>query len=55
MPGGIANSMTKHRVPVSGLAIFKGNEATGVVPNRVFALFATEPEQVGLTLNSDTP
>jgi hypothetical protein len=26
-----------------------------VVANRVFALFATEPEQVGLTLNSDTP
>ena len=40
---------------VSGLAIFKGNEAAGVVANRVFALFATEPEQVGLTLNSDTP
>jgi hypothetical protein len=40
---------------VSGLAIFKGNAAVGVVPNRVFARFATEPEQVGFTLNSDTP
>jgi hypothetical protein len=40
---------------VSGLAIFKGNAAVGVIPNRVFARFATEPEQVGLTLNSDTP
>ena len=42
---------------VSGLAIFKGNQAqaVGVIPNRVFARFATEPEQVGFTLNSDTP
>jgi hypothetical protein len=40
---------------VSGLAIFKGNAAVGVTPNRVFARFATEPEQVGFTLNSDTP
>jgi hypothetical protein len=40
---------------VSGLAIFKGNAAVGVVPNRVFARFATEPEQMGFTLNSDTP
>jgi hypothetical protein len=40
---------------VSGLAIFKGNTAVGVVPNRVFARFATEPEQMGFTMNSDTP
>jgi hypothetical protein len=32
---------------VSGLAIFKDNAAVGVVANRVFARFATEPEQVG--------
>lgn len=40
---------------VSGLAILKGNQAAGVVPNQTFAVFATEPDQVGLTLNSDTP
>jgi hypothetical protein len=40
---------------LSGLAIFKGNAAVGVTPNQVFARFATEPEQVGFTLNSDTP
>jgi hypothetical protein len=40
---------------VSGLATFKANAAVGVIPNRVFARFATEPEQVGFTLNSDTP
>ena len=36
---------------MSGLAIFKGNQAVGVIPNRVFARFATEPEQVGFTLS----
>jgi hypothetical protein len=40
---------------VSGLAIFKGNEAVGVTANQVFGVLDTEPEQVGLTLNSDTP
>jgi hypothetical protein len=40
---------------VSGLAIFKGNEAVGLVPNAVFGLLETRPEHVGLTLNSDTP
>lgn len=40
---------------VSGLAMFKGNEAVGVTPNQVFGVLDTEPEQVGLTLNSDTP
>jgi hypothetical protein len=40
---------------VSGLAIFKGNEALGVRANSVFGTLATEPKHVGLTLNSDTP
>jgi hypothetical protein len=40
---------------VSGLAIFKGTEAVGVTANQVFGVLDTEPEQVGLTLNSDTP
>jgi len=40
---------------VSGLAIFKGNEAAGLVANEVFGLLDTRPGQVGLTLNSDTP
>jgi hypothetical protein len=40
---------------VSGLAIFKGNEAVGLVPNEVFGLLETRPQHVGLTLNSDTP
>lgn len=40
---------------VSGLAIFKGNEALGLRSNSVFGTLATEPRHVGLTLNSDTP
>jgi hypothetical protein len=40
---------------VSGLAIFKGNAAVGVLPNEVFGLLEARPEHVGLTLNSDTP
>jgi hypothetical protein len=40
---------------VSGLAIFKGDEAVGVTANQVFGVLDTEPERVGLTLNSDTP
>jgi hypothetical protein len=40
---------------VSGLAIFKGNEVSGVVANRVFGTLETEPKHKGLTLNSDTP
>jgi hypothetical protein len=40
---------------VSGLAIFKGNEAVGVTTNQVFGVLDTEPQQVGFTLNSDTP
>jgi hypothetical protein len=33
---------------VSGLAIFKGNAAVGVVPNRVFARFAMGKRAAGL-------
>ena len=40
---------------VSGLAIFKGTMAVGLRANRVFGAMETEPEQVGFTLNSDTP
>lgn len=40
---------------VSGLAIWQGTIAAGVVPNEVFGLLDTRPEHVGLTLNSDTP
>src|SRR5262249_6437200 len=40
---------------VSGIAIFKGNEAVGVSPKCVYGTLATEPEHVGFTLNSDTP
>ena len=40
---------------VSGLAIFKGNNAIGVTENRVFGTLETQPKHVGLTLNSDTP
>jgi hypothetical protein len=40
---------------VSGLAIFKGNNAIGVLENQVFGTLDTTPKQVGLTLNSDTP
>lgn len=40
---------------VSGLALFKGNAAVGVLPNEVFGVLETRPEHVGLTLNSDTP
>jgi hypothetical protein len=40
---------------VSGLAIWKGQLAAGVVPNTAFGLLDTEPKHVGFTLNSDTP
>jgi hypothetical protein len=40
---------------VSGLAIFKGSEAAGVVANRAFGVLDTRPQHVGFTLNSDTP
>ncbi|MFE3289970.1 DUF1254 domain-containing protein [Rhodococcus sp. NPDC059234] len=40
---------------VSGAAIFKGNNAVGVVENSVFGTLETGPKHVGFTLNSDTP
>lgn len=46
----------KHFFPaVSGMAIWSGTQAAGVVPNRVFGTMDTRPGQVGFTLNSDTP
>ena len=39
---------------VSGLAIFRGNRALGLVDNEVFGTLQTQPKHVGLTLNSDT-
>jgi len=46
----------KHFFPlVSGAMIFAGQAPVGVVPNRVFGYMDTRPEQVGFTLNSDTP
>ena len=40
---------------VSGLAIFKGTVAAGLTTNQVYGTMDTRPEQVGFTLNSDTP
>jgi hypothetical protein len=40
---------------VSGLAIFKGSQNAGLVPNKVFGVLDTKPRHVGFTLNSDTP
>ncbi len=40
---------------VSGLAIFTGPQAVGLAANDVFGVLDTEPEQLGFTLNSDTP
>jgi hypothetical protein len=40
---------------VSGAAIVKGNEAIGVVPNKVFGILDCAPEQLVFTANSDTP
>jgi len=39
---------------VSGLAIYQGNEAIGLVPNRVFGVLDTQPRHVSLTHDSDT-
>ncbi|UJP09089.1 DUF1214 domain-containing protein [Microbacterium sp. KUDC0406] len=51
-----AIAVYKHFFPaVSGYALFDGNLAIGVVPNRVFGTMDTRPDQRGLTLNSDTP
>jgi hypothetical protein len=40
---------------VSGLAMFKGPAAVGLVDNAVFGMMETYPRSVGFTLNSDTP
>jgi hypothetical protein len=40
---------------VSGMAIWDGNVAVGVVPNQTFGTMGTKPRHCGLTLNSDTP
>jgi hypothetical protein len=40
---------------VSGAAIVKGNEAIGLVPNKVFGILDCAPEQLVFTANSDTP
>src|SRR5262245_2299055 len=40
---------------ISGIAMFVGNEAVGLADNRIFGILDTKPEQVGFTLNSDTP
>lgn len=40
---------------VSGAAIFKGQMAVGVQPNKAFGYMDTKPRHVGFTLNSDTP
>ncbi len=40
---------------VSGAAIIKGNQAVGLVPNKVLGIFDCGPEQLVFTANSDTP
>jgi hypothetical protein len=40
---------------VSGAAVVRGNRAAGLVDNKVFGILDTTPQQVGFTLNSDTP
>ena len=40
---------------VSGMAMIKGNDAIGILPNKVFGTADTKPIFVGYTLNSDTP
>ena len=40
---------------VSGAAIVSGNRNAGLVDNKVFGILDTTPQQVGFTLNSDTP
>jgi hypothetical protein len=40
---------------VSGMALWKGNERVGLVPNRVFGTLDAQPRHVGFTLNADTP
>lgn len=40
---------------VSGEGLIRGNDAIGIKPNKVFGTLDTKPQQVGFTLNSDTP
>jgi hypothetical protein len=40
---------------VSRPAIFEGTAAAGLTTNQVYGTMDTGPEQVGFTLNSDTP
>ncbi len=40
---------------VSGEAILQGNLDIGIKPNTVFGTLDTKPQQIGFTLNSDTP
>ncbi len=40
---------------VSGEAILQGNLAINIKPNAVFGTLDTKPQQIGFTLNSDTP
>jgi hypothetical protein len=40
---------------VSGLAIYEGNEASGLVPNQIFGILDTQPKHLSLTPTSDTP
>lgn len=56
--GALARAIEMYRFffpTVSGVAIWKGTTDSGVVPNERFGVLDTTPEQVGLTLNSDTP
>src|SRR5689334_20793125 len=39
---------------VSGLAIYKGNQAIGLIPNQVFGVLDTQPRHVILTPSPDT-
>jgi hypothetical protein len=40
---------------VSGAAIVRGNAQIGLVPNKVFGILDTTPDQLIFTANSDTP
>ena len=40
---------------VSGEGLIRGNAEIGIKPNKVFGSLDTKPQQVGFTLNSDTP
>lgn len=40
---------------VSGAALFRGNEAVGIVDNRVFGMLDARPHHAGFTFDSDMP